>query len=233
MISSTYHSTANNKADVLSFTTLIMNNNNKNLEKKPFDRKSYEKEYQKEYRKKNSKKNKEYQKKYRKNNLEERKEYGKRWSQANQNKIKEYRKKNAERDKINQKKYREEKKEELKINKRKYVKNRRNEDILFRLICCLRSRLRSVMKYKNTKKCKKTLELTGCTLEFLYNYLELKFTKGMSWDNYGKFGWHIDHIIPCSSFDMTNPEEQKKCFHYTNLQPLWWLDNLKKSNKMF
>ena len=88
------------------------------------------------------------------------------------------------------------------------------------------------MIYKNTKKCKKTLELTGCTLEFLYNYLESKFTKGMSWDNYGKFGWHIDHIIPCSSFDMSNPEEQKKCFHYTNLQPLWWLDNLKKSNKI-
>jgi hypothetical protein len=283
-----------------------MNNNNKNLEKKPFDKKAYDKEYQKEYRKKNADKNKTYQKVYQSLNAEkikkqrdlykkenkekiknnriknkektkiynkayrekkkeekgkcsikpkirtfDRKKYSKKYQIENAKKLKEYQKdyriknkeklkklknldyiKNIEKYKNYHKKYREEKKEELKINKRKYVKIRRNEDILFKLISNLRSRLRSVMKYKNTKKCKKTLELTGCTLEFLYNYLESKFTKGMSWDNYGKFGWHIDHILPCSSFDMSNPEEQKKCFHYANLQPLWWLDNLKKSNKM-
>jgi len=50
----------------------------------------------------------------------------------------------------------------------------------------------------------------------------------MSWDNYGYRGWHIDHIRPCASFDLTDPEQQRECFHYTNLQPLWWQDNLRK-----
>ena len=54
----------------------------------------------------------------------------------------------------------------------------------------------------------------------------------MTWKNHGLKGWHIDHIIPCAAFDLTKEEEQKKCFHYSNLQPLWWIDNLKKSNKM-
>jgi hypothetical protein len=54
----------------------------------------------------------------------------------------------------------------------------------------------------------------------------------MSWENHGTYGWHIDHIIPCDAFDFTKIEEQKKCFHYTNLQPLWREDNLKKSNKI-
>jgi hypothetical protein len=53
----------------------------------------------------------------------------------------------------------------------------------------------------------------------------------MSRDNYGYRGWHVDHIVPCSAFDLTNIEEQKKCFHYTNLQPLWAKDNLSKGNK--
>ena len=73
-------------------------------------------------------------------------------------------------------------------------------------------------------------EIIGCTLMELKIYLENKFQKNMSWNNYGQFGWHIDHIEPCCNFDFSNIEQLKKCFHYTNLQPLWWMDNLKKGS---
>ena len=76
------------------------------------------------------------------------------------------------------------------------------------------------------KKHGNTMELTGCSKEDLYTHLESKFTEGMNWENYGK--WHIDHIKPCASFDLTKEEEQKKCFHWTNLQPLWAIDNMRK-----
>ena len=60
---------------------------------------------------------------------------------------------------------------------------------------------------------------------------ESLFQSGMTWENHGKYGWHIDHIRPCSSFDLTDPEQQKLCCHYTNLQPLWAKDNLSKGYK--
>ena len=74
------------------------------------------------------------------------------------------------------------------------------------------------------------MELVGCTIEELKIYLEKQFKEGMTWENRG-IVWHIDHIKPISKFDLTNEEEQKKCFHYTNLQPLFAIDNLRKSNK--
>ena len=82
-----------------------------------------------------------------------------------------------------------------------------------------------------TSKSAATLELLGCSVEELKKHLENQFIKGMTWNNYGLHGWHIDHIKPCASFDLTKEEEQRKCFHYTNLQPLWAKDNLSKSNK--
>ncbi len=54
----------------------------------------------------------------------------------------------------------------------------------------------------------------------------------MTWENHGRHGWHIDHIIPCAAFDLTDPEQQKKCFHYTNYQPLYTLENLKKGDRI-
>lgn len=91
----------------------------------------------------------------------------------------------------------------------------------------LRNRISYFIRKKSRSNSSK--ELLGCTIEFLIEYLEKQFKPGMSWDNYGKNGWHIDHIIPCCSFDLTNPEEQKKCFHYTNLQPLWAMENYRKN----
>jgi len=74
------------------------------------------------------------------------------------------------------------------------------------------------------------MDLIGASPSFVMGYLEAKFTEGMTWENYGH-GWHVDHILPCCSFDLTKEEEQKKCFHYSNLQPLWAEDNLKKGGK--
>ena len=70
------------------------------------------------------------------------------------------------------------------------------------------------------------MDLVGCSIPELRKRLTQQFLPGMTWDNYGK--WHIDHIRPCASFDLTDPEQQKQCFHYSNLQPLWAADNLRK-----
>ena len=69
----------------------------------------------------------------------------------------------------------------------------------------------------------------GCTREDLTTHLEGLFQDGMTWDNYGD--WHIDHIKPCSKFDLSTEKAQAECFHYTNLQPLWAKDNLSKGAK--
>lgn len=94
----------------------------------------------------------------------------------------------------------------------------------------LRKRIWEALRRENSCKYKPTLELLGCeNIEFLKEYLQNKFSDGMSWDNYGK--WHIDHIKPLSSFDLSNEEQQKIAFHYTNLQPLWAIDNLRKGDR--
>ena len=86
------------------------------------------------------------------------------------------------------------------------------------------------LKAQGLKKSLKTMDLIGCTIAELRVHLESKFLHGMSWDNYGIRGWSIDHIKPCASFDLSKHEEQRACFHYTNLQPLWTKDNIKKSS---
>ncbi len=78
----------------------------------------------------------------------------------------------------------------------------------------------------------KFTEIVGCSLEFLKTYIESLWKTGMSWENYGVNGWHIDHIKPCASFDLTDIEQRKICFHYTNLQPLWAHENLSKGKKI-
>ena len=76
------------------------------------------------------------------------------------------------------------------------------------------------------------MELVGCDLEYLKEYLEKQFVDGMTWKNYGEI-WHVDHALPCNSFDLSDPEQQKRCFHYTNLQPLFATDNMEKGAKIF
>lgn len=93
----------------------------------------------------------------------------------------------------------------------------------------LRERVRTALKHCQGIKTGRTESLVGCTWAKLRTHLEFQFTDGMTWEKMGL--WHIDHIRPCASFDLTDPEQQKECFHFSNLQPLWAEDNLRKSDK--
>jgi hypothetical protein len=114
-----------------------------------------------------------------------------------------------------------------KEHRKKYI-NEYNSDPKNKIKNSLRSRINQLLnkRYNNPK----TLDLVGCNYEFLIEYIENKFTEGMSWNNYGYYGWHLDHIIPVSS--AKTEEDVYKLYHYTNLQPLWAEDNLKKSDKI-
>lgn len=98
----------------------------------------------------------------------------------------------------------------------------------FRLLRNYRKRIWDALK--GNSKSQKTAELIGCTIPQLRLWLVQQFWTGMTLENYGY--WHVDHIRPCSSFDLSNPSQQKECFHYSNLQPLWGRDNLIKSDKI-
>lgn len=93
----------------------------------------------------------------------------------------------------------------------------------------IRKRIWDAMKNYSEKKKKHSMEYLGCSIEKLREHLEKQFTAGMSWENQG--AWHADHVRPCSSFNLETEEEKHKCFHYTNLQPLWATENISKNDK--
>ena len=112
----------------------------------------------------------------------------------------------------------------------KKIYKKRMSKLHERIAANIRSRIISALKGKS--KSARTEKLLGITIRELKVYLEGKFQQGMTWENYGFYGWHCDHIIPLCNFDLANPNEQKKAFHYTNLQPLWAKDNLRKYKKL-
>ena len=120
-------------------------------------------------------------------------------------------------------------KKSVKQHRAQYMRKKRSNDVNFRISCNLRARVKS--KINKNQKVNSTIDLLGCSVEELRIHLEAQFVEGMNCENYGLYGWHIDHIRPCSSFDLTDAEQQRICFHYTNMQPLWAKDNLKKSDK--
>ena len=166
------------------------------------------------------------QKQYRTKNRENKLDYNKKYYKANQKKSVLY-----ARD------YRRNNKEKVRQSKRKYESNKTKTDPLYKLLKTLRSLIRMAMKGKD--KSVPTLELLGCSIIRFKQHLESTFytrktnNENMTLKNHGPKGWHIDHIRPCSDFDLSNPEEQKKCFHYTNLQALWAEDNWSKSDKIY
>ena len=111
-----------------------------------------------------------------------------------------------------------------------YYSRKRQEDIMVRITCNLANRLwKELDAIKKIKPCTYS-DLLGCSHSQFEAHLKSKFTDGMDFDNYGE--WEIDHIIPMSTFDLSDDNEIKKCCHYTNLQPLWKPDNCSKGNKI-
>ena len=161
---------------------------------------------------------KEYNAKYRQENLEKEKERYAKYYQKNSKKVKE-----------RVKKYHRENSEKIKERVAKYERERYKNDENFRIVKLLRNRLWRSLKSQSAKKSKRTLELVGCSRDELWKHLEKQFKDGMTRQNQGE--WHIDHIKPCSLFDLTDPEQQKECFNYKNLQPLWAEENLSKGAK--
>ena len=113
---------------------------------------------------------------------------------------------------------------------KKYDKERRKTDPIFKLKGNIRRRLLVFLKTRNLRKTNQTFTMVGCTPEFLKEYLEKKFKPGMTWQNHTKDGWHVDHIIPLSSAKTT--KDLEKLMYYTNLQPLWAVENIRKSDKI-
>ena len=72
------------------------------------------------------------------------------------------------------------------------------------------------------------MKLIGCTVDELRRHIESQFEPWMTWENQGREGWDVDHIIPCAKFDLTDPEQQRECFNWSNLQPLEHIANIKK-----
>lgn len=180
------------------------------------------------------------QKEYREKNKEKSRLKSKERYLANKDsiklKVKEYCNKNKEKVNLRKRQYAKENKERIKAYKAAnrdkinlYVRNKLANDINFKLASLLRNRIRTALKrfHKNSS----TKKLLGCSIEEFRAYFEAKFTDGMTWEIFLSGGEiHIDHIRPCSSFDLADPVQQSECFHYSNLQPLWAADNFKKSD---
>jgi len=137
--------------------------------------------------------------------------------------------KNKEKIAKRHKKYYINNKEKINKQKRRYQQNKRKTNINFRIKASLRTRISHALKGKY--KSLPTMFLIGCDTDYLMYYIQNQFAEGMTWNNYGIYGWHIDHIKPCTKFDLSRKSEQFKCFHYSNLQPLWAEDNLRKGIK--
>lgn len=169
----------------------------------------------------------EYDKRYREQNKLKIAEYKKQWANENAEQIAKrmriYRQENAEKLSAEKSKYAKDNRPKINAKKSVYEKQRRATDSLFRLT---KNTRKMVSRYMFDGKCKRTQEIIGCSYEDLKAHIEKQFTDGMTWENYGADGWHIDHIKPLAM--ASSEEEIIASNHYSNLQPMWALDNLKK-----
>jgi len=226
---------------IVNITGLTLKLLNENVEKDMLKAKTkeYKRKYyilnkekilnqQKKYYLKNKKRRKEYSIIYRNKNKEICKKNAKKWYLNNKEHKKQYdliyKKKHKKRYQKQNKEYRIKNRHKI----RKHLLNKYHNNLQYKLSNILRKRIQKVLK--GYSKSKNSMDLLGCTIEQLWIHLEKSFKPGMTRKNHGK--WHLDHIIPCASFDLTDPKQQVKCFHYTNLQPLWAKENLIKGAKI-
>ena len=196
-------------------------------------------------------KEKEYKLGYRKNNKDKMKEMDKRWHRSsylkngrvirarnlkwrknNSEKVKQMRLDyitlNTKKRKTSQKLYREKNKDKI----QKYFVDRYSSNINFNIATKIRRRIYMAIRRQFTLKSYKTVSLLGCSFEVLKKHIGALFTYGMTWDKLLSGKIHIDHIKSCASFDLSNNKQQKECFNYKNLQPLWAKDNIIKNAKV-
>lgn len=169
-------------------------------------------------------------KNYRINNPEKHRESRRKHYNLKKDELNQKRKKHTQKRK-NQKReydkvYRELKKEKIRQYKKDWHEKVKNDPV-YKIKRNLRRRVHHVLK--GNLKADKTFNLIGCTAQEFKLHIESLWKEGMSWDNYGTTGWHIDHIIPCHKFDLLQEEDQRKCFHYSNQRPLWAWENLTRT----
>lgn len=174
--------------------------------------------YQKEYSK--TEKSKEYHRQY----------YREHAQDYNDRKI-QWRKKNPERETEARRAYNEKNRESVNNYHREWKAKKAQSDPQYKLKINISRRIRYELHTLNKgRKISRTIELIGCSIEDLKAHIERQFAPGMSWENYGKV-WHIDHRIPCATWDLANEFESKCCWNYRNLQPMLASDNLRKKDK--
>ena len=107
---------------------------------------------------------------------------------------------------------------------------RYKSDPAYKLRCLYGGRLRNALNYQRQGKSFPTLEYLGCEIDVFATFIEKQFTPIMNWENYEQFGWHLDHIRPCESFDFNDINQAFTCFNWRNFQPLWWDKNIAKGD---
>jgi hypothetical protein len=192
------------------------------------------------YRKNNGDKLRQHERQYYQINHDKILQSKKKYDKNNKSKLRQYYQDNKiviaqkakqayRRDKTKKLAYNKQYRQNNKDKYNQYIRHRLKTDKKFRLRKYLSSRVYNALKRR--KKAEFVSKCLGCSIEECLLYLEKQFKLGMTWDNWGKFGWHIDHIKPLNSFDLSDREQLLKACHYTNLQPLWWYENLSKGDK--
>lgn len=154
---------------------------------------------------------------YKARNRQQISEYNKAYKSSNKQSVSEY-----------NKKYYHDNIEKMQEKNLKTHERLRETNPAFKISGNLRTRIGKLVSGEN--KSKSSMELLGCDLKFFLKWLEFQFELGMTFDNYGE--WHLDHVLPCAKFDLTNLLDQRKCFHWTNYRPAWAEDNIRKGDKI-